>query len=498
MKRYIGLGAAGHDSSICVMNDDGRVVLYSQAERLSRKKNDFNLGDLRRLFDTADIPYINESDIVYCSDPERAYSILHRNVVHGGQKGVKDYSFKRIAGMTSTENIMFASHHMAHAASSFMFREEITSDAIYFAYDGVGITSHLKLGHFSFGLISENNIQECVLDHNEVYSPRARLERLPLPNTIPLHVSGKIMGLAGYLNQDNLKYIPVKDVSKTASRYHTEGLSKQVMLEYRDHYYSFIQDATLILNQNLERFPQASTVVVGGGAFLALELNTFLVERGKRLIFGPPINDSGLSIGLAALAYFQSNGKFPPPIDSPFIQWGPKEDSFNYLSPKKAAELLVDQNTVIGLIQGQAEAGPRALGHRSLLATPSTENRKLLSEDIKGREVYRPVAPIVTDRDFSTWFTGPRGKYMQFRNGCLSKAKETVPGIVHQDMTARVQVLNPQINPWLYDVLCEVGKKTGAECLINTSLNGRGSPICNTLAEAQKELNGKNILFTRF
>jgi len=138
---------------------------------------------------------------------------------------------------------------------------------------------------------------------------------------------------------------------------------------------------------------------------------------------------------------------------------------------------------------GKGEVGPRALGHRSLLAVPTLENKLLLSEKIKRREFYRPVAPIVTNNDFPKLFTGPQGKYMQYRNGCTELANKLTPGIVHNDNTARAQVITREDNPWLFDVLVEVGKKTGAECLINTSLNGPGKPIANTADDVTNEMD---------
>lgn len=159
---------------------------------------------------------------------------------------------------------------------------------------------------------------------------------------------------------------------------------------------------------------------------------------------------------------------------------------------------MLYKNQIVGLVVGKGEAGPRALGNRSLLGTPTKKVAHKLSVQIKGREFYRPVAPIVKDRAFDSLFSGFKGKFMQYRNECKAEAKRLAPGIVHIDNSARVQVLEHDDNPWLYETLVEMGKFSGVECLINTSLNGKGRPICNTVADAKKEFAGLPVKLVYF
>jgi carbamoyltransferase len=256
------------------------------------------------------------------------------------------------------------------------------------------------------------------------------------------------------------------------------------MAQYANVYQTYINDMKELLKKYLNRFNHP-TVVVGGGTFLALELNTFIQESGRNIIFAPPVNDSGLALGSAALGFFLLTGRWPQRISTPYLQWHPAENRADgYIPPRKAAEMLY-QGTILGLIIGKGESGPRALGNRSLIGRPDKETAHQLSVVIKGREPYRPLAPIVTDKSFDSLFNGPRGKYMQFRNTCKEKAVRLAPGIVHADQSARAQVLEQQYNPWLYETLVEFGKLSDVECLINTSLNGRGRPICNTVQDAK-------------
>jgi carbamoyltransferase len=162
-------------------------------------------------------------------------------------------------------------------------------------------------------------------------------------------------------------------------------------------------------------------------------------------------------------------------------------------TPEGVAKKIAN-GSVIGLLRGKAEAGPRALGFRSILASAAkAENLKIVSEDLKGREYYRPVAPMVTEESFDRYFIGPKGKYMQYKVECTKEAQEFLPAIVHRDNSARPQVVSQKDDPWLHRLLKTYGELTGHECLINTSLNGKGKPICNTLEDAQRDFFGKNI-----
>jgi len=233
-------------------------------------------------------------------------------------------------------------------------------------------------------------------------------------------------------------------------------------------------------------------VVLGGGTALALELNTKIHDCVKDVVFGPPVDDSGLALGAAAFAYYHANKKWikinTPSLNSlqdPLPQVGPQQ-------PEEIAKLLADDK-VVGLIRGKSEAGPRALGFRSILASCKKENLKRVSEDIKDRESYRPLAPMVTYEQFDRFFVGPKGEYMQYRCMCTDEAQELLPAICHKDNSARPQVVYKKRDPWLHKLLVCYGSLTGNECLINTSLNKAKKPICNTYYDVCREMRGQDM-----
>jgi len=498
--RYFGINYTpfdwGHDGGVACFDDNGELALYSQTERASRKKNDSTVGVLADLLAACGLDPITPDDLFFTTW-HHYKPFFDRQVWPQGFFEKKE-SFLR--SFDASQQVHFLNHHMCHIAGSWMFREDTKSEEkFYIALDGGGHREDGSPAYHSVGVISPAIFEEHHFAIDEVkFSPRERLNRIALPDTAPVQVAGKLMGLAGYVPQDMIHYLqrPYFHMRILNKRLKEEGLTNWAMAECASSYSSYIQDVKAYLGALLLRYAQKE-VVVGGGVFLALELNSWLTEQGRKVVFAPCINDSGTALGSAAYGYFLAKGKWPEMLKTPYLQWQPDEIRPNYLSPTKAAICLAN-GEIIGLLTGKGEAGPRALGNRSLLAIPSKENAQKISVEIKGREYYRPIAPIVTDREFPNLFTGPQGRYMQFRNFCTPHAKKVVPGVVHNDDTARAQVLRPDDHPWLYETLVEIGKITGAECLINTSLNVRGRPICNTLADFTSEFSGTKIRAVSF
>jgi carbamoyltransferase len=138
---------------------------------------------------------------------------------------------------------------------------------------------------------------------------------------------------------------------------------------------------------------------------------------------------------------------------------------------------------------GRAEAGPRALGNRSILADPRRMAcKERLNGLIKHRRAFQPLAPVCLREDVDTYFELPRAHvslgYMGVGLRCTDRTVREAPAIVHADATARVQVVDEQATPLLAAVLRAFREATGVGLLVNTSFNGPGEPIVNTPAEA--------------
>ncbi|PQQ36100.1 hypothetical protein C6H68_21250 [Photorhabdus luminescens] len=140
------------------------------------------------------------------------------------------------------------------------------------------------------------------------------------------------------------------------------------------------------------------------------------------------------------------------------------------------SELLANEN-IVALYRGRIEFGPRALGNRSLLASPCSAKTREKLNILKDREMFRPLAPLVLEEHFNTYFDGTPNRYMMMTAKAKDEAKELIPAVVHADGTSRVQAIYKQHDGFLHDVLKIFMEKAGVPVLINTSFNVRGKPI---------------------
>lgn len=152
--------------------------------------------------------------------------------------------------------------------------------------------------------------------------------------------------------------------------------------------------------------------------------------------------------------------------------------------PAEVAGLLRD-GQVVARFSGRAEFGPRALGGRSLLATPLDARSKDRLNSVKGRQSWRPVAPVVLRDRAGEFFTGPDDSpYMNLAHRVVERHRGSLAALHHPDGSARVQTLSEGDDPDLYEVIRQFGLLTGYPVLVNTSLNGPGDPIVETPEQA--------------
>ena len=156
----------------------------------------------------------------------------------------------------------------------------------------------------------------------------------------------------------------------------------------------------------------------------------------------------------------------------------------------EAAKMLADEK-VIGWFQGRMEFGPRALGARSILASPRKASMQARLNEIKDREDFRPVAPMVLEEHAADWFCTGRpdagaivSPFMLFVFDVKPDKAQRIPAVRHVDGTARIQTVNARQHPLVHALLTEFHKRTGVPVLINTSFNTRGEPIVCTPRDA--------------
>lgn len=236
----------------------------------------------------------------------------------------------------------------------------------------------------------------------------------------------------------------------------------------------------------------AANLCVVGGCGLNIKWNSRLRESGLFTdVWVPPFpNDAGSALGAAMTHHARTAA-------DPAVQWDVYRGPQTVASPAPAgwqahpcppdglALLLAEVGQPVVVVHGRAELGPRALGHRSILAPAVSPAMKDRLNEIKGREAYRPVAPIcLEDRAPEVFDPGTPDPYMLFEHRVRPDWVARIPAVIHLDGTARLQTVSPAGEPLLAEVLAGYAARTGVPVLCNTSANLRGSGFFPDVASA--------------
>lgn len=256
---------------------------------------------------------------------------------------------------------------------------------------------------------------------------------------------------------------------------------------------------------------RSDNLCIGGGVGLNSAANGLLLQKGpfKNIFIQPAAGDDGGAMGAAFFAYhnilgkkrdyIQTNCYFGSQFKNSDIEKILKKGKLKFkklLSEKKLIGRITDyliEGKVLAFFHGKAEWGPRALGGRSILASPlSPEMKDVINIKIKFREPYRPFAPVVLSEKASEYFQLKALKYRtitDFMLGVFRVRKHKVkliPAVTHIDGSARIQTISRNENKRYYDLVKSFGDKTGIYVLLNTSFNLKGEPIVNSPEDALK------------
>ena len=240
---------------------------------------------------------------------------------------------------------------------------------------------------------------------------------------------------------------------------------------------------------------------LAGGVALNCVMNARIRDRGpfSRIWVQPAAGDAGTALGAAlwvdarerhatAKTYTMDHAFLGPSFDDEeieaFLRWSKLPYRKLDDVAAEAAAILADDR-VIGWFQGRMEFGPRALGARSILASPISPGMQARLNEIKDREDFRPVAPVVLEEQASNWFLRARvSPFMLFVNDVRPDVADRIPAVRHVDGTARIQTIRRDQNPRYYDLLRAFHARTGVPVLVNTSFNTRGEPVVCTPRDA--------------
>ncbi|MCP4203824.1 MAG: nodulation protein [bacterium] len=261
-----------------------------------------------------------------------------------------------------------------------------------------------------------------------------------------------------------------------------------------------LEEHTLRLVAHFQRATGLENLCIGGGVGLNVKLNSRLQRSGHfASVFPFPIpGDSGLGIGAGVALHVREAGCRPEPLGG--LYWGPSFSDEEVetqvrscgLSYRRCDDIadataeLLAAGKIVGWFQGAMEAGPRALGGRSILADPrDVTSRDRVNSAIKFREYWRPFCPSLSEDSAAEYLSeGRRAPYMIVAFEATERAREKAPAIVHVDGTVRPQTVDRDSNPRYHRLLERFAARTGVPIVLNTSFNIKGEAIVCTPRDA--------------
>lgn len=430
------------------------------------------------------------------------------------------------------KKLHFSYHHLSHAASAFY--PSPFEEALVLTVDGVGEWNTLTIGigkqnylkikkvinyPHSLGLLYSAFTYHCGFKINSGeyklmgLAPYGtpRFKNIIYDNLIDVKEDGSFrLNIKFFDFQNDLK-MTNKKFSKIFGVSPRDPSEKEFSQDYKDLAASIqtVLEEILIklVSYHLKEYNQKNLCFAGGVALNCVangkieslsELEGFWIQ--------PNAGDAGASLGAALVGeYLIEEGTLRVPIHSTKdmalgakfseeeIEFSLKKNNLNYLKLDKnnlTNEIAADlsQNRIIGLFYRNAEFGPRALGFRSILANPDNENiKEIINSRVKFRESFRPFAPIVLEADLDKYYLNPKSSpFMLKAYSSHETSKKEIPGVIHIDGSSRVQSINEEDHPLLFQVISNFKEITQSSVILNTSFNTKDEPIVNSPDDAIK------------
>ncbi|WFE39441.1 carbamoyltransferase C-terminal domain-containing protein [Micromonospora sp. WMMD998] len=523
--RVLGINAIFHDPAAALVVD-GRVVAAAEEERFSRRKHGkrpvpFSAWELPELSAAwclagAGVDVDSLDAVAYSFDPGLCRDAAELGLADPWDGLRVDYARRAPQFLAAAlpgldpEKVRFVPHHVAHAASAGLAAPPAGEDTAVLVLDGRGeVASHLA-GVYTDGQLSPLRSQELPHSLGLLYEELTRHLGF-------LHSSDeyKVMALASYGTPRHLGVLRelvrvTDDGGFRVERIDWAGLAKEVAAggelgeEHADLAASVqqrLEEVVLDLARWLyDASGGAGTLAMAGGVALNCVANARLAAEGpyRDVWVQPAAGDAGTALG-AALHVAGELGDRSAPMTGVDLGRGWSDEELEaelrraalpYTRPAsiaaEAARVLAD-NGIVAWYQGRSEYGPRALGHRSLLAHPGDRDTTRRMNDVKGREQFRPIAPMVRAERFGELFEGTYpSPYMLFVHRVKPAWRDRIPAVTHVDGTARVQTVHPETEPLVAELLAEFERRTGLPVVVNTSLNTAGRPMVDTPREAME------------
>jgi len=512
-----------HDHNMTLFNK-GKIIKHIQLERVSRKKYDNTLD--KSIYDLLKSENLigKDFDIIFVDNVIGRAFISEDGEIHFEASIQNELSNKIENGKCwwygNEINAYILNHELAHIYSCLPFFGNFTENSLLIHFDGGASLSNFSAWKYFKGQISKLEYHWDLKYLSSIFNANALSFAIIGAKEFDQHsVPGKLMGFASFGNysEDIEKWLKgnnyFQDIWGKKSLFFQKVKSDfGINLHSFDQKSQFLQDIAATFQyifqrdfikkvKDLKNETNTDYLYLTGGSALNILVNSEIVNQKlfKDVFIPPCTNDSGLSIGAGAILEQLKHGKLQ--FHQPYLNnWNIDnyEIDYNNEDIKQLAKLLVD-NKVVGICNGKAESGPRALGNRSILALANSKNlAKKVSEDHKKREWFRPVAPIMLEKN-SKYFTGLAeihhlSKYMLLDFKILPEKIKEIEGVVHIDRTSRIQTIYKRNdNPFIYDLLFELDQNYGIKALINTSFNIKGEPIVHATGDAICSAHNMNL-----
>ena len=483
--RILGINCLNHDAAVSVI-EDGKILFAAHSERTSRQKNDMHLND--EIIKQA-LKYGEPDQIAYYERPW----IKKSRQLYAGQYSevfnIDNLPSKYLSKWFKNTKINYIDHHLSHAAAGYYTSPY--KEAAILVIDGIGEWDVLTIWHGKGKDIKK--LFSIKYPHSLGLFYSAATQAIELK---PCEEEYILMGMSGWGKDKHWKQLET-DLFETGKLLKLKHNLHKGLGSYADKWEHFDMAASTqtltehildkIIKHVQKTLPNVENLVYMGGCALNCVANGKILPKYYNNIWiMPNPGDAGSSLGAAAALYGDHIE-----WDGPFLGNNIK----GKYPIKKALKHLLN-GEIIGIANGKAEFGPRALGNRSLLADPRGPKIKDKVNEIKRRQKFRPFAPAVMEEHAHEIFEMPvnRIPYMQYTAVC--KYPDKYPAICHVDNTSRVQTVSKKDNPGFYALLEAFYKETGCPMLLNTSLNIKGQPIVDNeqhAAEFESHYNVKVI-----
>jgi carbamoyltransferase len=520
--RVLGINAVFHDSAAALVID-GRTVAAAEEERFSRRKH----GKRPVPFSTWELP---EHAIKWClaeggltpDDLDAvgySYDPALVDPTSGGLDPGWEYLRTTYAARApqflrtalpdyAGEDFHFVRHHVAHAASAALAApwgpDGSLADCAVLVADGRGEATSMLAGEYRDRKLDIHRAQS--LPHSLGLLYEDLTAHLGFERSSDEY---KVMAMASYGEPRHLDHFRQLVYATPDGGFQTEPVDwgsfapqRRLGQDFDERHADLAATVQVVLEEVLLDLcgwlyarTGSSRLALAGGVALNCVANTRLLDEGpfEEIWVQPAAGDSGTALGAALTVAADAGDDLVPMTTAALGRGWSDEQIESALNTARirherppdiatAAAKIIAENGIVAWFQGRAEYGPRALGHRSLLAHPAQADNVERLNDIKGREQFRPVAPMVlTDRAAEIFSRGPiPSPYMLFVHDVAPAWQDRLQAVTHVDGTARIQTVEATDDPLTAGLLTEFEQLTGIPVVVNTSLNTAGRPMVDS------------------